>query len=125
MPGIPAGTITSPAHNTRVESSVLVQGTAQNIAGEYRLWLMVYNYDSSRHYPQGGPVAVSSDGQWERTASFDSNGRYDVTAVAADQHANETLFQYRAASQSKMDYPGLRSLPPGCTTLAAVTVVRT
>jgi hypothetical protein len=125
MPGIPAATLTSPANNTRVESSVLVQGTARNIVGDYRLWLIVYGYSSNRHYPQGGPVAVSSDSQWERTASLKSNGRYNVTVVAADQHATETLLQYRAASQSKADYPGLPSLPSGCMTLAAVTVVRT
>lgn len=125
MPGIPAATITSPGNNMQVESSVLVQGTAQNITGEYRLWLTVYDYNSNRHYPQGGPVAVSSEGKWHRAVSLESNGRHDVTAVAADQHANETLLQYRAASRSKADYPGLRGLPPGCTTLASVTVVRT
>ena len=126
MPGIPAATITTPTNNARVENSEFVRGTAHNIEGEqYFLWLTLYDYNANRHYPQDGPVAVSSDGQWEMTASFESSGRYDITALAADQNANEILSQYQAASQSRADYPGLPTLPSGCITLASVTVVRT
>jgi hypothetical protein len=126
MPGIPAATITTPTNNARVENSEFVKGTAHNIEGEqYFLWLTLYDYNANRHYPQDGPVAVSSDGQWEMTASFESSGRYDITALAADQNANEILSQYQAASQSRADYPGLPTLPSGCITLASVTVVRT
>ena len=126
IPGIPAATITSPTNNTRVENSVVVKGTAQNIAeGQYWLWLVLYDYNANRHYPQDGPVAVSSNGQWEMTASFGSSGRYDITALAADQNANETLLLYQAASESSGDYSGLPALPSGCITLASVTVSRT
>jgi hypothetical protein len=59
------------------------------------------------------------------TAFFESIGRYDITAVAADQNANEILLRYQAASQLRADYPGFPALPPGCITLASVTVVRT
>ena len=124
-PGIPAATITTPTNNTRVENSVVVQGTAQNIEGEYCLWLTLYDYNANRHYPQFGPVAVSSDGQWEMTASFGSSGRYDITALAADKNANEILLQYQADTLSRADFPGLHVLPSGCVTLASVTVVRT
>jgi hypothetical protein len=125
MSGIPAAEITTPVQDTRVENSVFVKGTAHNIEGEqYYLWLTLYDYNANRHYPQEGPVAVSSDGQWEITASFGSIGRYDITAVAADQNANEILLQYQAASQSRADYQGLPGLPPGCITLASVTVSR-
>jgi len=125
MPGIPAATITTPTNNTRVENSEFVKGTADNIEGEqYYLWLVLYNYNANRHYPQDGPVVVSSDGQWEITAFFESIGRYDTTAVAADQNANEVLLLYQAASESSGDYPGLPALPSGCITLASVTVSR-
>jgi hypothetical protein len=124
MPGIPAATITTPTNNTRVEDSVVVKGTAQNIGGDYWLWLTLYDYNANRHYPQDGPVVVSSDGQWEMTTFFESIGRYDITAVAADQNANEILLQYQAASQSRADYQGLPGLPQGCITLASVTVSR-
>jgi hypothetical protein len=117
MPGVPAATITTPTNNTRVESSEFVKGTAHNIGGEqYYLWLVLYDYDANRHYPQDGPVVVPSDGQWEITAFFESIGRYDITAVAVDQNANEILLQYQAASQSRADYQGLPGLPPGCIT---------
>jgi hypothetical protein len=126
IPGIPAATITTPTNNTRVENSAVVKGTAQNIAeGQYWLWLVLYDYNANRHYPQDGPVAVSSNGQWEMTASFGSSGRYDITALAADQNANETLLLYQAASESSGDYPGLPALPSGSITLASVTVSRT
>lgn len=125
VPGIPAATITTPTNNTRVENSVVVKGTAQNIGREYCLWLAVYDYNANRHYPQDGPVAVSSDGRWEVTASFESSGRYDITALAADQNANEILLQYQADSLSRADFPGLPALPSGCITLASVTVSRT
>ena len=125
IPGIPAATITTPTNNTRVENSVFVKGTAQNIGGEYSLWLVLYDYNANRHYPQDGPVAISSNGQWEMTASFESSGRYDITALAADQNASEILLQYQAASLSRADYPGLPVLPSGCITLASVTVSRT
>jgi hypothetical protein len=125
MPGIPAATITTPTNNTRVENSVVVKGTAQNIGGDSWLWLTLYDYNANRHYPQDGPVAVSSDGQWEMTAFFESIGRYDITVVAADQNANETLLQYQAASLSRADFPGLPTLPSGCITLASATVSRT
>jgi hypothetical protein len=125
IPGIPAATITSPTNNTRVENSAFVKGTAQNIGGQYWLWLVLYDYSANRHYPQDGPVSVSSDGQWEMTASFGSSGRYDITALAADQNASEILLQYQAASLSRADYPGLTALPSGCITLASVTVSRT
>jgi hypothetical protein len=126
IPGIPAATITTPTNNTRVENSVVVKGTAQNIAeGQYWLWLVLYDYNANRHYPQDGPVAVSSNGQWEMTASFGSSGRYDITALAADQNANETLLLYQAASESSGDYSGLPALLSGCITLASVTVSRT
>ncbi len=125
IPGIPAATITTPTNNTRVENSEFVKGTAHNTEGEqYYLWLVLYDYDANRHYPQDGPVAVSSDGQWGMNASFENIGRYDITAVAADQNANEILLQYQAASQSRAEYPGLPALPPGCITLALVTVSR-
>jgi hypothetical protein len=125
MPGIPAAEITTPVQDTRVENSVFVKGTAHNIEGEqYYLWLVLYDYNVNRHYPQDGPVVVSSNGQWEMTAFFESIGRYDITAVAADQNANEILLQYQAAGQSRADYPGLPGLPPGCITLASVTVSR-
>ena len=125
MPGIPAATITTPTNNTRVENSEFVKGTADNIEGEqYYLWLVLYNYNANRHYPQDGPVVVSSDGQWEITAFFESIGRHDITAVAADQNANEVLLLYQAASESSGDYPGLPALPSGCITLASVTVSR-
>jgi hypothetical protein len=101
MPGIPAATITTPVNDTRVENSEFVKGTAHNIEGaQYYLWLVLYDYNANRHYPQDGPVVVSSDGQWEMTTFFESIGRYDITAVAADQNANEILLQYQAASQS-------------------------
>lgn len=123
--GIPAATITTPTNNTRVEKSEFVKGTAHNFEGEqYYLWLVLYDYNANRHYPQDGPVGVSSDGQWEMTAFFESIGRYDITAVVADQNANEILLQYQSASQSRADYPGLSALPPGCITLASVTVSR-
>jgi hypothetical protein len=125
MPGNPAATITTPTNNTRVENSVVVKGTAQNIGGDSWLWLTLYDYNANRHYPQDGPVAVSSDGQWEMTAFFESIGRYDITVVAADQNANETLLQYQAASLSRADFPGLPTLPSGCITLASATVSRT
>jgi hypothetical protein len=125
IPGIPAATITTPTNNTRVENPVFVKGTAQNIEGEYSLWLVLYDYNANRHYPQDGPVAISSNGQWEMTASFESSGRYDITALAADQNASEILLQYQAASLSRADYPGLLALPSGCITLASVTVSRT
>jgi hypothetical protein len=125
IPGIPAATITTPTNNTRVENSVFVMGTAQNIGGDYHLWLTLYDYTANRHYPQDGPIAVSSNGQWEMTASFGSSGRYDITALAADQNANETLLLYQAASESSGDYSGLPALPSGCITLASVTVSRT
>jgi hypothetical protein len=125
MPGIPAATITTPISSSRVENSEFVKGTAHNIEGvQYHLWLVLYNYDAHRHYPQDGPVVVSSDGQWEITAFFESIGRYDITVVAADQNANDTLLQYQAASQSRADYQGLPALPLGCITLASVTVSR-
>ena len=125
IPGIPAATITTPTNNTRVENSVVVKGTAQNIAeGQYWLWLVLYDYNANSHYQQDGPVAVSSNGQWEVTASFGSSGRYYITALAADQNANEILLQYQAASKSRADYPGLPALPPGCITLASVRVSR-
>ena len=125
IPGIPAATITTPTNNTRVENSEFVKGTADNIEGEqYYLWLVLYNYNANRHYPQDGPVVVSSDGQWEITAFFESIGRHDITAVAADQNANEVLLLYQAASESSGDYPGLPALPSGCITLASVTVSR-
>ncbi|MGZ4865207.1 MAG: hypothetical protein ACXV39_11345 [Halobacteriota archaeon] len=125
IPGIPAATITTPTNNSRVENSVFVKGTAQNIGGEYSLWLTLYDYNASRHYPQDGPVAISSNGEWEMTVSFESSGRYDITALAADKNAHETLLLYRAASESSGDYPGLSALPSGCITLASVTVSRT
>ncbi|MCJ7639389.1 MAG: hypothetical protein ACXWET_05765 [Halobacteriota archaeon] len=125
MPGIPAATITTPVNDTRVENSEFVKGTAHNIEGaQYYLWLVLYDYNANRHYPQDGPVVVSSDGQWEMTTFFESIGRYDITAVAADQNANEILLQYQAASQSRADYQGLPGLPQGCITLASVTVSR-
>ena len=125
IPGIPAATITTPTNNMRVENSEFVKGTAHNTEGEqYYLWLVLYDYNANRHYPQAGPVAVSSDGQWGMNASFESIGRYDITAVAADQNANEILLQYQAASQSRADYTGLPALPTGCITLALVTVSR-
>ncbi len=126
IPGIPAATITTPTNNTRVENSVFVKGTAQNIGGgQYSLWLVLYDYNANRHYPQDGPVVVSSNGQWEMAASFGSSGRYDITALAADQNANDNLLLYQAASESSGDYPGLPALPSGCITLASVTVSRT
>ncbi len=126
MPGIPAATITTPVNDTRVENSVFVKGTAHNIEGEqYYLWLVLFDYNANRHYPQDGPIAVSSNGQWEMTASFGDSGRYDITALAADQNANEIFILYQAAGQSSGDYPGLPALPSGCITLASVTVVRT
>jgi hypothetical protein len=68
MPGIPAAIITTPTNNTRVENSEFVKGTAHNTEGEqYYLWLVLYDYNANRHYPQDGPVAVSSDGQWGMT----------------------------------------------------------
>jgi hypothetical protein len=124
MPGIPAATITTPTNNTRVENSVEVKGTAQNIGGKYWLWLALYDYNANRHFPQEGPIAVSLDGLWEMTVSFESTGRYEITALAADQNANETLLQYQAASLSRADFPGLPTLPSGCITLASVTVSR-
>jgi hypothetical protein len=125
LPGIPAAEITTPVNDTRVENAVVVKGTSQNIGGEYWLWLAVYDYDANRHFPEEGPIAVSSDGEWEMTASFESIGRYDITALAADQNANEILLQYQSTSQSRADYPGLSALPSGCITLASVTVSRT
>jgi hypothetical protein len=125
MSGIPAATITTPVNDTRVENSEFIKGTAHNIEGEqYYLWLVLYDYNANRQYPQDGPVLVSLDGQWEMTAFFESIGRYDITAVAADLNANEILLQYQAASQSRADYQGLPALPPGCITLASVTVSR-
>jgi hypothetical protein len=109
-----------------VENSVFVKGTAQNIGeGQYWLWLVSYDYNANRYYPQEGPVAVSSNGQWELTASFGNNGRHDITALAADKNANEILSLYQAASESSGDYPGLPALPSGSITLASVTVSRT
>ena len=125
LPGIPAATITTPTNNTRVENPVFVKGTVQNIGGEFYLWLVLYAYNANRHYPQDGPVAISSNGQWEMNASFGSSGRYDITALAADKNANESFSLYQAASESSGDYPGLRVLPSGCITLASVTVSRT
>jgi len=125
IPGIPAATITTPTNNTRVENSVFIKGTAQNIGEEYSLWLVFYDYNANRHYPQDGPVAISINGQWEMTASFESSGRYDITALAADKNANDSLLLYQAASESSGDYPGLPALPSGCITLASVTVSRT
>ncbi len=125
MPGIPAATITTPANNTRVENLVFVKGTAQNIGGEYWLWLTLYDYNANRHYPYHGPVVVSADGQWEMTAFFGSSGRYDITALAADKNATEIFLLYQASSESSRDYTGLPVLPSGCVTLASVTVVRT
>ena len=126
IPGIPAAAITTPTNNTRVENSVFVKGIAQNIGeGQYWLWLVLYDYNANRHYPQDGPVAVSSNGQWEMTAFFGNSGRYDITALAADQNANDNLLLYQAASLSSGDYPGLPALPSGCVTLASVTVART
>jgi len=57
-------------------------------------------------------------------AFFASSGRYDITAVAADQNANEILLQYQATSQSRADYQGLPGIPLGCIMLASVTVSR-
>lgn len=125
IPGIPAATITTPTNNTRVENSVFVKGTAQNIEEEYFLWLVLYDYKANRHYPHHGPVAVSSNGQWKMTAFFGSSGRYDITALAADKKANEILLLYQAAGESSGDYPGLPAIPSGCITLASVTVFRT
>ncbi|HYC19367.1 MAG TPA: hypothetical protein VEF35_01940 [Candidatus Bathyarchaeia archaeon] len=125
IPGIPAATITTPTNNTRVENSVFVKGTAQNIGGEYSLWLVLYDYNAKRHYPQDGPVATSSNGQWKMNASFGSSGRYDITALAADKNANESLLLYQAAGESSRNYPGLPALPSGCITLASVTVSKT
>jgi hypothetical protein len=126
IPGIPAAAITTPTNNTRVENSVFVKGTAQNIGeGQYWLWLVLYDYNANRYYPQDGPVAVSSNGQWELTASFGSSGRHDITALAADKNANEILSLYQAASESSGDYPGLPAIPSGSITLASVTVSRT
>ena len=125
LPGIPAATITTPVNDTRVEDSEFVKGTAHNIEGEqYYLWLVLYDYNANRHYPQDGPVIVSSDGQWKMNAFFESIGRYDITAVAADQNANEILLQYLTASLSRADCHGLPTLPSGCITLASVTVSR-
>jgi hypothetical protein len=63
-----------PINNTRVEDAVFVRGTAQNIGGEYFLWLTLFDYNANRHCPHHGPVVVSSDGQWEMTAFFGSSG---------------------------------------------------
>jgi len=123
MPGIPAATITSPTTNARVKNSVLVEGTAQTVGVDYWLWLVLFDYDTSRHYPHRGPIAISSNGQWELTAFFGSSGRYDITVVAADKNANENLSLYQAASESSGEFLGLPNLPSGCITLASVTVV--
>jgi hypothetical protein len=126
MSGIPAAEITTPVNDTRVENSVFVTGTAHNIEGEqYYLWLVLFDYNANRHYPQEGPIAVSSNGQWEMTVFFSSSGRYDITALAADKNANEIFILYQAASETSGDHPGLPALPSGCITLASVTVSRT
>ena len=124
MPGIPAAAITSPTTNARVEDSVLVEGTAQNMGRDYWLWLVLFDYNTSRHYPHRGPITLSSNGQWEMTAFFGSSTRYDITVLAADKNANDNLLLYQAASESSGEFPGLSSLPAGCITLASVTVVR-
>jgi len=124
MPGIPAATITSPTTNARVEDSVLVEGTAQNLGRDHWLWLVLFDYNTSRHYPYRGPIAVSSNGQWQMTAFLGSSARYDITTIAADKNANESLLLYQAASESSGEFLGLSSLPSGCITLASVTVVR-
>ena len=92
IPGIPAATITTPTNNKRVENSAFVMGTAQNIGGEYHLWLTLYDYTANRHYPQDGPIAVSSNGQWEMTVSFES--REDMILLHSLQTKTPAKFSY-------------------------------
>jgi hypothetical protein len=123
--------ITSPSNDSTVNQSATIQGTAQGLANNQTLWIVVVPESATRtiYYPVDAPITVQSDGTWSKLANVGSSqdvGKpFDILVVQANQSANTTFANYIATGKSTGNYPGLPSLPGGATVVANVTETRT
>ncbi|MGZ4846791.1 MAG: hypothetical protein ACXV3D_02800 [Halobacteriota archaeon] len=121
--------IDAPSNNAQVVSNTSVAGTSKQVSSAQKLWLIIYDYDVDRYYPQTGPLAIQSNGSWSGTAYLGTHNtgvgeRFDIIAVLADQNAHNAFEQYQASSRQANSYLGMTSLPTGITK-DQVTVTKT
>jgi hypothetical protein len=129
-----AATITHPAYGDSVGTAATISGTWTNTKND-TVWIVVYDYNASRYYPEGPSVALSGGGSlfspptgtWIYHAYFNSTEigkNFEMRVIAANDSATAALKDYTRVSSEKGSWPGLPSLPDGANTMDYVIVKR-
>jgi hypothetical protein len=119
--------ITAPAEGGQVGHIDVVSGTAKHLPDGRALWAVIRPTMSPRLHPQAGPIGVDTTGRWSIACTFglpDQAGlQFAVLIVVANAGAQQQFNTYLAGAASA-NFPGMGTMPPGATQVAAVTVTR-
>lgn len=129
-----AVTITHPTYGDAVQTGATIGGTWTNTKND-TVWVVVFDYNASRYYPEDPPATLSGGGilfapptgTWIDHAYFNSTAigkNFEVRVIAANESATVALQNYTKTSSEKNSWPGLPSLPDGAKTMDYAIVKR-
>jgi Predicted nucleotide-binding protein containing TIR-like domain len=125
---VPRAAFESPEHRTAVAWVQNLSGRSGGVVGESELWAVVVTRSPERRYhPQGGALALASDGRFEGRAyvgNEESRGTVELLLVIVGTSGSADFRQYQAEANKAQNWMGLRALPDDARTLDAISVSR-
>ena len=125
---VPRAAFESPEHRATAARVQNLSGRSGGVVGASELWAVVVTPSPERRYhPQGGALALTSDGRFEGLAYLGnegSRGTFELLLVMVGRYGSADFRQYQAEANEAQNWIGLRALPDDARTLDAISVSR-
>jgi hypothetical protein len=120
--------IIQPISGAKVDQTVTINGTSQNIPDGSAIWVVIYLPAVRRFFPQNLPAVMMVNGNWSSVISIGQVNEpglmASVMAVLADKSTQDSFNLYLQEAINKNDYPGLEKLPAGALIYQEINVER-
>lgn len=120
--------ITQPVEGGKVELKEVARGTSQNIPAGQVIWMVIFDQDMNRFFPQNNPADIQANDGWSSAVAIgnpkDGGKKFDLKAVLADKEGQKAFKEYLVNWKGKANAPGLELIPDGAKIYDSVSVIR-
>lgn len=123
----PRAAIETPRNESRVARTEPLRGHSRGLPSNSELWAVVSAMSRERYHPQGAPLEVTPEGNFEGKVYIglpESTGTYRLQLMLVDARDGRRFSGYVATANETQVYDGLPGVPRSAMILDQISVTR-